>query len=292
MDGPGASVALHEITDEGVTLAFSAPLLENDTVRAAMPRSCLRCGAATFLATHVVGFSEQCRDTTNVEKSSGVILPALRDPEIKHGAPADILAKFNPVAGVPEPLNRVIPFWVCDLCEPAGLVFTQVVHGTDNADALCLIRFTHRSRALAFVSGLGGGETAVATEMRNALQEHPETPWTRLHKETRARIQEWFLPLNKEVFVLYVPDRRYPRADNGRAGIVVTSRRLLYRDSDRLYELSKGEDLRLSFETRDGTTRLDLQGPRWRADAIGTDRPCLMRLRRCLAEQKFESIWE
>ncbi len=292
MDGPGASVTLHEITDEGVTLAFSASLLENDTVRAAMPRSCLRCGATTFLATHVVGFCEEFRDATNVEKSGGIILPALRDPEIKNSAPAEILSKFNPVAGVPEPLNRVIPFWVCDLCEPGGLVFTQVIDGTDGADGLCLIRFAHLSRAMAFVSGLGGGKTAVVTGIRNALQENPETPWTRLHKETRARIQEWFVPLNKEVFVLFVPDRNYPRADNGRAGIVITSRRLLYRDHDSLYELSKGEDFRLSFETRDGTTRLALQGPRWRADAIGTDRPCLMRLRRCLAEQKFESIWE
>jgi len=119
-----------------------------------------------------------------------------------------------------------------------------------------------------------------------------ETPWDQLPETVQQRLLKWYKALNKEKFVVYIPDRTYSRSEDGTAGIIVTSRRLMFRSARRFHELQKGESLKLSFAMSGKELYLNILGANWEVKKMLTDKASLMKLRRSLTKENFEATWE
>jgi len=275
----------------GVELQFNADLLKNDDFRSAMPRRCLRCGANTFLTTHVVAFPEQLRDCVPLEEEIGIEPLRLQDSLIWNSPGKELLSHIPNIEGPVNPLNLPIPFWVCDLCKPEKLIFSKAEFDMVDDHWVCLVRIANLTSVKELLVNLGGEGSKMFNDIQAALSKDPESAWTRLDKYTRTRLEIWYKPLNKEVFHLFLPNRQ-AEGESGKTGIIISNRRFIYRNKETVYEMNKGEKLKLSFEAINGKTHLEIEGPRWKTNDMITDRSSLMRLRRKLVELKFEVSWE
>jgi hypothetical protein len=276
----------------GVLFEFPASLLKDVNFRARMPRSCLRCGAKSFLNTHVVIFEHDIKDSVTAENNHLPKKILLKDSEIKRSDPGDMLKKLPLLEDLPEPLNLPMPFWVCDLCEPTRLLYARGDFNEKTKEGTCRIRIKRLKSAEEFLCDIGGQDSDPHQELMAAIESHPETPWDQLTRTTQQRLLEWYKPLNKEKYVLYIPDRAYSRSEHGTAGILVTSRRLLYRTTRRYHELQKGESLKLSFSMSGKEMHLNILGTNWQVKQMLTDKASLMKLRRSLTKERFEAVWE
>jgi hypothetical protein len=284
-------LVLVHIDKRGAMFEFPAERLEDADFRSALPRRCLRCGVRHHLQTHLVIFSHQMKDCSEIESDFLEQRPMLTDREIRNLAGQKLLDRLPAVPRVPAPADKPMPYWTCDMCSPANMIFAQHEIDPKTHTGHCHIQIRRLWRAQEFLHNAGGGDSEADREIVRQLKYHPETDWDSLPGVVQQRLRQWFKPLKNERFVAYMPDRTHSRTEDGMAGVVITNRRLIYNSSMRHRESEKGEPLDLEFSMESGRLHLNIKGPNWEIKNIIADKAGLACLRRALSQQKFTAVW-
>ncbi|MCD4823379.1 MAG: zinc-ribbon domain-containing protein [Phycisphaerae bacterium] len=282
--------ALMRIGKRGPVFEFPASLLTDPKFRGSMPRHCLRCGANAHLRPHLIIFAHQLLDSSVAEPEFVEAMPAINEDDSRRQPIEELLPRLPKLKKLPEPANLPMPYWICDMCSPANMIFAQGEFSSQTG-GICHLQIGRLWRAEDFLVNAGGMDSPAYKMLHKVLKKHPMRPWDNLPGVVQQRLRQWYQPRSAEKFVSYTPDRTHSRTEDGMAGIIVTNGRLIYNSSLRHRESNKGEPLELSFAMESGRMRLRIAGANWEMKNIIVDKPGLEKLRRSLTKEKFQAAW-
>jgi phage FluMu protein Com len=282
---------LVRIDSHGVLFEFPAAMLESADFRASLPRKCLRCGTTSHIIPRLVIYGPVMKDCTTVEAEFLDRSTRLDERDIRKLSTREILEQLPGPAQLPPPANLPMVYWICDMCNPSRMIYAQNRIDAETKQGACCLQIQRLWRAEEFLLAVGGENSEAHQKLLSSMEKHPETPWDKLAGAMQQRIRQWFAPHRGEKFVAYCADRSHSRTEDGMAGVLVSSRRLLYHTSLRNYESEKGEPLELSFSMDNGRQMLKIQAPNWEVKNMVVDKMGLRTLRRALTEQNFTAQW-
>jgi len=284
-------VFLIRVDSRGALFEFPAAMLNDKAFRSALPRRCLRCGATAYLSPRLVIFGPSMKDCTTAEAEFLDQSMQLNEKELRNLSPEEVLNRLPTLSRLPHPLELPMPYWICDLCSPSKMIYAQNELHSDTDERYCRLQLQRLWRAEEFLLATSGKDTEAHRELIDALEAHPETPWDTLAGVVQQRLRQWYAPNRGERFIAYTPDRSHTRTEDGMAGVVVSTRRLIYHTSLRHRESEKGESLELNFAMDANRRTLRIQSPNWEVKNMIVDKAGLACLRRALIQQKFNAVW-
>jgi hypothetical protein len=282
---------LERIDNRGALFSFPAALLENPSFRVTMPRRCLRCGATSHISVRLVIFGPNMADCATAEPDFLDSSFRLSDQEARNLPMEEILSRLPNLSRLPTPANLPMPYWICDLCSPSKMVYAQNEIPFETGQGRCRLQIQRLWRAEEFLVNVGGADSQAHRELLAAIQSHPETSWDMLSGVVQQRLRQWYAPNRGERFIAYAPDRSHTRTEDGMAGVVVSTRRLIYHTSLRHRESEKGESVELIFAMDGGRLTLKIRTPNWEVKNMVMDKAGLERLRRALSQEQFNAVW-
>lgn len=282
---------LARIDAHGALFEFPASMLESPAFRAAMPRKCLRCGTTSYIAPRLVIFGPMLRDCTTLEANFLDRSTRLDEQEIRSLSTEEILERLPGPSQLPHPADLPMTYWICDMCNPSKMMYAQNRIDVETHKGQCCMQIHRLWRAEEFLLSVGGENSEAHHALVSAIQNHPETPWDQLAGAVQQRIRQWFAPHRGEKFIAYCPDRSHTRTEDGMAGVLISTRRLMYRTSLRSHESVKGEPLELCFSVESGRQMLRIQAPQWEVKNMIVDKAGLRTLRQALTEQNYVAQW-
>lgn len=293
VDLSGRPIRVVTMDRHGVLLEFPVSRLRETAFRCAMPRQCLRCGSQAHLQAHVIRYSVVHPQSGNLSlKAEHAAGDLVLSHEQAHGlAGEELLQRLPEVPNVPEPGNLPMPYWICENCTASGVISGQIQVNTATGKGRCRLLIQSLVRAEEFFLAAGGKDTDDAERLDVFVQSMTKKPWDRLPNEVKDRIKQWFTPENGESFVAYIPDRDRTRTEDGVAGLLVSTHRLIYHTQMRHRELPKEHPLELQLGMTGVTGTLRINAGDWRVKHFAIDRDGVRRLRRALAAAKFRARW-
>lgn len=295
---PGAQISRGDIrivtlATYGVLTEFPAARLEDPVFRCAMPRQCLQCGMRTHLRVHVIIYAAHLVDSISLEAEHSAGTLELSNAEIRGMTGQQVLDRLPHVPNVPPPGDLPMPYWLCDMCSGSGVVSGQIQVNPVSGSGFCRLQIRNIHRALEFLRSAGGEGTADFEKLRELVERSGEKPWDLLPEVVQHRVQQWFQPQDDEQFLAYVPDRDYVRTEDGMAGLVISTRRLLSHSPLRHREspISQPLELAHAFSLTDRKETISIRTPAWTHKRMTVNREGLIRLRRALALAKFQAVW-
>lgn len=287
----GEGFVLLRIDTRGALFEFPSTLLESEAFRASIPRKCLRCGTEEHVAPRIVIYGPMLKDCTTLEAKFLDRSTKLTEQEVRHLSTEEVLQRLPGPEQLPPPANLTMVYWICDMCNPSKMIYAQNRIDVDSQEGRCCLQIYRLWRAEEFLLTTGGENTEAHREIRKAMEKHPETPWDRLPGAVQQRLRQWYVPQRGEKFIAYCPDRSHTRTEDGMAGILVSTRRLIYHTSLRNYESIKGESMELSFSMDNGRQMLKIQAPNWEIKNMVVDKAGLRTLRLALSQQNYVARW-
>lgn len=285
------SPRLVSLERRGVLLEFAAECLRRDELRSAIPRCCIHCQARMHLSAHLVIFTSQLHDSISMEgehKAGQLVIAQEQLVGLEGGA---LLAKLPEVPNVPAPANLPMPYWVCDLCSGAGEISGQIQVGSDGK-GICRLKFRNALLAEGFLINSGGKDTQDMATLREFLERLEDDRWDALPSVIRHRMEQWFRPGQSEKFLGYVPDRAFVRTEDGMAGLVVSTHRLIYHRPPLHQESRSNNEVVLKSHMAGGVEVVQIEGPDFKHRQMTIDRGGMMLLRKALAEGHFKATWQ
>jgi len=278
------------IDSQGVLFEFRPDVYKKAEFRAAMPCRCLRCGVSHYLKPHLVIFSHLMRESSILENELIVSRPELTEDQLVQLDPASILKLMPEIKRLPKPANLPMPYWICDMCSPANMIFAQGKF-QENGSGIMRMQIHKIWRALEFLKNLGCEGSAAWTRLEIECNEKPESAWDALPGMVQQRLRQWYKPAKGEEFAAYAPDRSKNRTEDGMSGLVVTNRRLIYNCSLRQKETGKTRPTDMDFTMENGRLKLDIKTPDWEVKGLFVDKAGLERLRRAMIAEQFNATW-
>ncbi|MGB2820085.1 MAG: MJ0042-type zinc finger domain-containing protein [Phycisphaerae bacterium] len=278
--------------ERGVLFEFPAGRLLDPDFRSAFPRQCLSCESRAHLRAHVVIYAAQLmQDSISMEDEHSAGTLVLSNEEVQGLSDQEILDRLHHVPNVPHPGELPMPYWVCDMCSGTGQVSGQIQVNIETGKGWCrlLIRSIHR--ALAFMVNAGGEGAEGYDRLKERVEKTAENPWDNLAEVVQHRIQQWFRPQGPEQFVAFVPDRDHVRTEDGVAGVLISSTRLIFHNPRRHWEMAVKDPVELRTSTGRGKGSVSITTPSWSIQHMTVDRDGLMRMRRALSLGKFQAVW-
>ncbi|MBN1943480.1 MAG: hypothetical protein JW849_09340 [Phycisphaerae bacterium] len=282
---------LARIDSHGALFEFPAEMLKPASFRAALPRKCLRCGTTHHIAPHMVIFGPLLKDCTTLEAEFIDQSTRLGEQELHQMSNEELLAHLPGPQRLPHPADLPMLYWICDMCNPSKMIRAQNRIDPETHEGSCFLQIQRIWRAEEFLRAVGGEDTDAHDKLLSVIQKHPETPWDHLPGSMQQRMRQWYAPHRGEKFVSYCPDRSHTRTEDGMAGVLVSSRRLIYHTALRHQESEKGEPLELCFSLESGRQLLRIEAPNWEIKNMVVDKAGLRNLRRALTEQGFTAQW-
>ena len=274
----------------GVLVEFpSAALLEED-FRLSVPRRCLRCGGTGHLKAHVIVFSPTLRDSFSMEAEHAAGELTLAAEQVGDLRGQSLLDALPRVPNVPPPADLPMPFWVCDLCSPSGLLSAQFVQA--HSEGLCRLMIRNLRAGAELLTAAGAGFDPGVLQLRSHIDNLAEHPWQQLPSEVKHRMEQWFKADAAERFLAYVADRDFAHTEDGMSGLVITTQRLVYHTQNRHRAAPRGEELALTLSGSDGMHLLQIHTPHWHVGRLRLDPQGLAVLRRALTLGDFRPTWQ
>ncbi len=277
--------------DQGSALfEFPASRLEDPHFRCAMPRQCLQCGTQVNLVAHVIIFTSHLVTSISLEEDRGAKPLVLSDREIQSLDGEGLLARLPNVPDVPSPGNLPMPYWLCDMCGSSGSISGEI-HVNTTGEGRCRLLICNLQRAEEFMTAVGGAGSPEHAELQQHLADVAETPWEMVSMVVQHRLQQWYTPQEDERFVGYVPDRDRVRTEDGMAGLVLSTKRLIYHTQFRHREAIRTDPVQLDLAMAGDKGNLRIAAASWRIKHFTVDREGLARLRRSLTLGKYKASW-
>jgi len=278
--------------ERGVLFEFPASRLTDPAFRSAFPRQCLSCESRAHLRAHVVIYAGQLlQDSISMEDEHSAGELILSDEEVRGLSDQEILDRLHRVPNVPHPGDLPMPYWVCDMCSGTGQVSGQIQVNPETGKGWCRLFIRNIRRALEFMVNAGGEGGEGYEKLKEHVEQSTEHPWDNLAEVVQHRIQQWFQPKAGEQFVAYIPDRDHVRTEDGVAGVLISTTRLLFHNPRRHWESPVKDPLELRTSTGRGKGTVSITTPSWSVQHMTVDRDGLMRMRRALSLSKFRAVW-
>jgi len=276
---------------QGALLEFAAGRLREHAFRSAMPRRCLHCGVRKHLHVHVILYAAQFASpiSQQAEYSAGAL--SVSEDEAQTLSNDEILRRLPAIPNVPSPANLPMPYWLCDLCAGADPVRGQIQVNPETGVGWCRLLIRSLRRAEEFLLAAGGAGTAAHEELRQSMATLSENPWDSLPLLVQNRLSQWFRPEPEERLLAYVPDRDHARTEDGMAGLVVSSHRLICHTPLRHRESPVRERLELSLSMGGHRGNVRIRAAEWEVKHFAIDLEGLNRLRTALATGKYRALW-
>lgn len=277
----------------GVLLEFPARMLESPDFRCSMPRRCVQCGMRTHLRAHVIIFADQLADSIIKEREHASGPLQLNNSEIQTLTGRQVLDRLQPVPNVPPPADLPMPYWICDMCSGSGMISGQIQVNPQTHSGFCRLRIGSVFRAMEFMRNCGAEGTADFQRLRELVDKTGEKPWDMLPEEVQHRLQQWFQPEPSEQFLAYVPDRDHMRTEDGMAGLLVSTKRLIFHTPMRHREspVSEPVELEHSLALLERKEAVNVRTPAWSLKHLAVDRDGLTHLRRALTVGGYKAVW-
>jgi hypothetical protein len=291
-DEDNAGLRLVKLSSREALLEFPASRLDDVRFRCAMPRQCLRCGQRNHLRAHVIIFTPELRDSFSLEEEHAAGAMVLSNAEVRGLTGEQILARLPKVPNVPPPGDLPMPYWVCDMCTAVGLVGGQINVNPETRQGICRLRIRSLRAAEQFMAAAGAGETSDHDAIQAKLDAQEENPWDDLPETVQHRIHQWYKARDGERFVAYVPDRDRARTEDGMAGILLTTDRMIYHQSYRHDETPIHEPAEFALSMAGPKGDLSVRTPGWRVKRMRLDRDGIKTLRRGLFKSCAKAHWK
>jgi len=287
----GDGLRLVRIDHGGALFEFPSSCLMSEAFRCSMPRRCLGCSARAHLRAHVIIFATELTDSISLEAEHSAGALVLSEAEVRDLSGRELLGRLGGMPNVPAPGNLPMPYWLCDMCSGAGAISGQIKIHSGTGEGLCRLRLRNLRRAEEFLIAVGKEDTPCHETLLEKINATAEKPWDQLPDVVQHRIQQWFRPDGDERFLTYIPDRDHARTEDGMAGLVISSRRLIYHTDMRHREADVAQPVELTLATSAGKEALRIKTPAWQVKRMPLDRRGESRLRRGLAMANCRAIW-
>ena len=287
---PLPAIRLVKLDGAGAAFEFPGTFLRETAFRTAMPRTCMRCGARAHLQPHVIPFVSPMMDVQTVRalQSSGVLICC--EPGIDRFDTETMLERLPKVPNMPEPAELPMPYWMCDMCNVEGLVDGRLIEDARTGQMRCRLRIANVHRARDFFKAAGGPAEDLAHLVKRCNADK-EKPWDLVPLTVRQRLQQWFHPEDDEHFLGYIPERSFAHTEDGRAGLVLSDKRLIYHSHTRHRESKQDQPLTLLLAIAHNRGELQIKTSNWQVKKITLDREGIRRLRRALTLGHFKTEW-
>jgi hypothetical protein len=287
----GSDLKLLKIDRRGVLLEFSLRRLGDPAFRTALPRRCLRCGGRSHLHVRAVPFREEDPDELPLRRPQEEPGPSLPAERVRGLSPEQLLSYLprNPL--LPPPADLPMPYWMCDLCPPAGQILGSLVPDAQSGKRRGRLLIANPWRAREFLLAVGGRGTSAGRTLIDRLARLRQCPWDRLSETVRHRLEQWYHARRNERFLAYVPDRDRSRTEEGMAGLVVSDRRLVFHSNLRHRELAAGEPVQFRLAGSGDARILAVRAADWQIKRLRVDESGLNALRQALARGGHKAVW-
>lgn len=285
------AIRLVKFDQASALFEFPASRLEDPSFRCAMPRQCLQCGARVNLVAHVIIYAPRLVTSISLEEERTVGSLALSDRDVQSLDGEELLARLPNVPDVPPPGNLPMPYWLCDMCGGSGSISGEIHVSTTTGEGRCRLLICNLHRAEEFMAAVGGADNPEHAELQQYLADVAETPWETVSLVVRHRLEQWFTPQKDERFVGYIPDRDRVRTEDGMAGLLLSTKRLIYHTQFRHREVVRTEPVELHLAMAGDKGNLHMTTASWRIKHFTVDREGLARLRRSLTLGKYKATW-
>ncbi|MBL7132505.1 MAG: hypothetical protein ISS78_00270 [Phycisphaerae bacterium] len=289
-DAPGP-IRLVKFDRSSALFEFPASRLEDPRFRCAMPRQCLQCGARAHLRAHVIIYTPHLAASIPLEEERTIQPLVLSNQDVQSLGCEQLLARLPNVPDVPAPGNLPMPYWLCDMCGGSGTISGEIHVDTATGQGQCRLLICNLHRAEQFMAAAGGGGSPKHAELQQYLAEVSQTPWETVSLVVQHRLEQWFSPRKGERFLGYVPDRDRVRTEDGMAGLLLSTRRLIYHTQFRHREAAQSEPVELHLAMAGDIGNLRIKTSSWRVKHLRVDREGLARLRRSLTLGKYKAAW-
>ena len=276
---------------KGALFEFPASQMLDPSFRCSIPRECCRCGVRTHLSAHAIIFSPHLRDSFSLEAEHTAGRLKLDADETQGLTDLEVLNRLSNVPNVPPPGHLPMPYWLCDLCSGQGIISGQIHVNPKSGNGTCRLLIRNLQLAERFVLSNGGEGSRAHERIGKLMQHRQQDPWSEIPKDVKHRLEQWYKPTAAERFVVYVPDRDRARTEEGMAGLVVSSRRLIYHTSFRHKEVSVEVPLDLQVAMAGRAGNLHIRTPNWECRHLKVDRDGIDSLRRALRRAHFTASW-
>ncbi len=285
-------ISLVNLKPPRATFEFPARRLTEPAFRCALPRRCLRCGTRTHLQAHVIIYAPQLVDSFSLEAEHSAGKLALDASHLQNLPCREILKNLPKVPNVPQPADRPMPYWICDMCGASDMISGQIEVNDETGEGSCRLMINNIRRAAEFMAAAGGEGTPGYKELIEYINETDEKPWDQIPQAVQHRIEQWFRPKDNERFLAYVPDRNHARTEDGMAGFVISNQRFVYHTARRHREVTADKSLELELAIEGGMGKIHISTPTWSVENVKVDREGIRGMRRALTAANFSAHWE
>ncbi len=275
----------------GALFEFPAEYLREGKFRCSIPRVCIHCLGRAHLSAHLIIFAPQLRDSISLEaehKAGQLIIPQDR----LGGITGEELLQYLPeIPSIPAPANLPMPYWVCDLCSGTGAISGQIKVDQASGHGHCRLFIQNIQIAASFLGAVAGTHHHDFARFVEFAKRAKADRWDALPTVIRHRLEQWFKPVGDERFIAYIPDRNRSRTEDGMAGVIISTRRLIYRRPPVHQELSSDKPATFQMRTSQGKETATISAEGFKARPITLDREGEVALRKALSEGQLKAIW-
>ncbi len=276
---------------QGAMFEFPAEYLSQTRFRCAIPRVCIHCLGRAHLSAHLIIFAPQLRDSISLEAEHQAGKLTIPQEQLGEVIGEEMLSRLPEVPSVPAPANLPMPYWVCDLCSGTGAISGQIQVDQESGHGHCRLYIRNLQIAASFLAAVAGTHHHDFVRFVEFAKRAKEDRWDALPTVVRHRLEQWFRPSGKEQFVAYVPDRNRMRTEDGMAGLVISTRRLIYRRPPVHQELSVGTSVTFQMRSSKGKETATILAEGFKTRPITLDREGEVRLRKAVSEAQFKATW-
>lgn len=270
---------------------FPADSLRRDDFRCAIPRVCVHCQSRMHLRAHVVIYTTQLRDSISLEAEHKACELVIPQEQLGQAHGAELLARLPEVPNVPPPANLPMPYWVCDMCSGTGEISGQIQVDATTGRGICRLALRNLQIARGFFGNAGGTGSPDHARLQDFLQRIEEDRWDALPSVVQHRLEGWFRPYPQEKFLAYVPDRALVRTEDGMAGVIVSTHRLIYHRPPLHQEVRSHIGVVLKAQHDGDKEIVQMEAPEFKRRQMVVDRGGLVVLRRAISEGHFHATW-
>lgn len=217
---------LHHVDTMGAFFRFDARLLFDEDFRSSFPQKCITCGKTDDLTIHLIDwFSKHNGGGSN---KTGYHMPCVHElKKFANLSRRDLLSVLGRVNTMPEPFCLAFPYYLCRRCTSVGALVTDVRPSPVGQGEICELGIASVEQAHAFAVENLGPNHEISRKLREVAEEGTGQAWRLLPLAVRNRIKQWYQPREDETFLAYIPDADFSAAEAGKAGVVVTDKRLV-----------------------------------------------------------------
>ena len=216
-----------EIDGEEITIVFPSHLLEMLSFRATIPMQCLASGETDYrkLIARPLAWVDRLeadKGMTAREFSDRFAKRISQQMSEKH-----YVHSLFPIEQLPRPFNLPMPYYVSEAKDLSVEVPCRVIHMPYGVG--CQVRMPLTTTILTWIARVNGICSPEYAQVEALTARRQNQAWLSLPDNVRQRLGGWFEWIGDERFLIFLPDAEFTRSDDGLAGLVLTSNRLIFR---------------------------------------------------------------